>query len=237
MKQSNKLHHISIIMDGNGRWAKQRFMPRIAGHRAGAKSVHRAIDYCVKNHITVLSLFALSVENFQSRSESEVSFLISLLSEMLLQNLDEMHQNHIRIQVIGDWSVFQPTVQAHIQHAQTLTENNTGLTLVLAVNYSGRWDIVQAAKQFAHYVATYHLDLEKTTEKDFSQFLCLHALPEPDLLIRTSGEQRISNFMLWQFAYTELCFVDAFWPDFNEAIFSEAIDAYLKRDRRFGTVG
>ncbi|OGT34093.1 MAG: di-trans,poly-cis-decaprenylcistransferase [Gammaproteobacteria bacterium RIFCSPHIGHO2_02_FULL_39_13] len=229
--------HVAIVMDGNGRWAQQRFMPRIVGHRAGVKSVQKAIDFCVKNHIQVLSLFALSVENFQSRPESEVQFLISLLSEMLLKNLNEMHQNNIRIQIMGDVSVFQSNVRAHIEAAQSQTKNNTGLTLVIAVNYSGRWDIFQAAQKLSKHVIDHQLDPLALTEKDFEPFLCLYDLPEPDLLIRTSGEQRISNFMLWQFAYTELCFVDVFWPDFNETIFSTAIASFQKRERRFGKTG
>ena len=228
--------HVAIIMDGNGRWAKKRFMPRIAGHRVGVKSVQRAIDFCVHHKIDVLSLFALSVENFQSRPESEVNFLISLFSDLLIKNLAEMHSNHIRIRVIGDLSVFEPNVQARIAHAQTVTENNNGLMLVLAVNYSGRWDIFQATQKFSQYVIDHGIDPSTLSEKEYAQFLCLHDLPEPDLLIRTSGEQRISNFMLWQFAYTELCFVDAFWPDFDDQVFEGALQTFQKRERRFGKV-
>jgi undecaprenyl diphosphate synthase len=229
-------HHISIIMDGNGRWASRRLMPRVAGHRAGAKSVRRAIDFCVKNKISVLSLFALSVENFQFRPESEVKFLISLLIELLVKNLDEMHQNRIRIRVMGDLSVFEPDVQAQIEHAQSTTKENDGLVLVVAINYSGRWDIFQASQRFAQYLIEKNKNPFEAEEKEFAQFLCLHDLPEPDLLIRTSGEQRISNFMLWQFAYTELYFADVFWPDFDETVFQQAIDVFQKRERRFGKI-
>ena len=223
-------------MDGNGRWASRRFMPRIAGHRAGVKSVQKAIDFCVENEIPVLSLFALSVENVQSRPESEVQFLISLLSEMMVKNLDRLHNNGICIRIIGDLSIFDSKVQADIQQAQSVTKNNLGLVLVIAINYSGRWDIFQAAKQFAQYAIDHHHHPAELTEKELSQFLCLHDLPEPDLLIRTSGEQRISNFMLWQFAYTELFFIDEFWPDFDEAIFEKIIAAFQKRERRFGKI-
>lgn len=228
--------HVAIIMDGNGRWAKKRFMPRIAGHRMGVKSVRRAIDFCVRQKIDVLSLFALSVENFQARPEIEVKFLISLLSDLLIKNLAEMHGNHIRIRLIGDLSVFEPAVQAQINHAQSVTQHNTGLTLVIAVNYSGRWDIFQAAQKFSQHVMDQGLDPSTLSENDYVPFLCLHDLPEPDLLIRTSGEQRISNFMLWQFAYTELYFTDVLWPDFDDRIFEDALDAFQKRDRRFGKV-
>lgn len=226
--------HIAIIMDGNGRWAKKRFMPRIAGHRVGVKSVRRAIQFCVRHKIDALSLFALSVENFKSRSEIEVKFLVALLSDLLVKNLSEMHDNHIRIRLIGDLSVFESSVQAQIEHAQTVTKNNTGLTLVIAVNYSGRWDIFQAAQKFSQYVIDHNVDPLTLSEKDYAPFLCLHDLPEPDLLIRTSGEQRLSNFMLWQFAYTEFCFIDAFWPDFDDQTFESAIENFQKRERRFG---
>ena len=228
--------HVAIIMDGNGRWSKKRFMPRIAGHSVGVKSVQQAIAFCVKRKIEVLSLFALSVENFQSRPEQEVKFLTSLLCDSLLKNLDGMNSNNIRVRVIGDISVFEPAAQTQIQNAQIVTQNNTGLVLVIAINYSGRWDIFQAAQKFSQHLIDHTLNPSTVSEKDFAPFLCLHDLPEPDLLIRTSGEQRISNFMLWQFAYTELYFTDLFWPDFNDEAFENAIIDFQKRERRFGTV-
>ena len=231
---SNIPHHVSVIMDGNGRWAKKRLMQRIAGHRAGVKSVRKAIDFCIDHHIGVLSLFALSVENFLSRPESEVKFLISLFSEMITKNIEDLHQNQVQIRVIGELSVFGPSVLEQIQHAQSYTKNNTGLLLVIAVNYSGRWDIFQAAQKFAQHVIDEKINPNAQTEKEYAKFLCLSDLPEPDLLIRTSGEQRISNFMLWQLAYAELYFTDIFWPDFDEAAFEEAIAVFQKRERRFG---
>lgn len=238
MKSTSKMpRHVAIVMDGNGRFAKKRFMPRAFGHRAGVAAVKKAIEFSSNNNIEVLSLFALSVENYQSRPSAEVQFLTALLSEALLDNLDGMHKNNIRIRVMGDLSVFEPALQEQYQQAQDHTKNNTGLTLVLAIHYGGRWDILQASKKFARYVLDNELNPSELSEKDFSQFLCLSDLPEPDLFIRTSGEQRISNFMLWQFAYTELFFTDVFWPDFNEEIYRAAIAAFQKRERRFGLTG
>lgn len=237
MSSSKMPHHVAIVMDGNGRFAKKRFMPRAFGHRAGVAAVKKAIEYSSKNNIQVLSLFALSVENYHSRPSAEVQFLTGLLSEALLDNLDGMHKNNIRIRVIGDLSVFDQTLQDQFAQAQAQTQKNNGLTLVLAIHYSGRWDILQASKKLAQHIMDHALDPKTISEKDFSQFLCCSDLPEPDLFIRTSGEQRISNFMLWQFAYTELFFTNVFWPDFNEAIYAEAIAAFQKRERRFGLTG
>ena len=229
-------HHIAIIMDGNGRWAKKRCLPRIAGHREGVKSVRRAIDFCVVNRISVLSLFALSVENFHNRPASEVKFLVTLFFDSLVKNLDELNEKKIVIRVVGDLSVFDLSVREKIAQAQALTQSNTGLTLVIFVNYSGRWDIVQASKKITQQAILQNSNPAEITEADFASKLCIFDLPEPDLLIRTSGEERISNFMLWQFAYTELCFVDELWPDFNDDVFARAIALYQKRDRRFGQV-
>ncbi|MCX7120772.1 MAG: polyprenyl diphosphate synthase [Gammaproteobacteria bacterium] len=229
--------HVSIVMDGNGRWAQQRLMKRIMGHRAGVKAVRRAIDFCLDHQISVLSLFALSVENFLFRPDTEVKFLISLFSDMITSNLAELNDNGVCIRVIGDTSVLGDIVQDHIQHAQTVTKNNTKLILVIALHYSGRWDIFQAAKKFAQHLMDEKINPSTQTEKDFSQFLCLSDLPEPDLMIRTSGEQRISNFLLWQLAYTELFFSDVFWPDFNDAVFQQALAVFQKRQRRFGKTG
>jgi len=228
--------HVAIVMDGNGRWAKQRFMPRISGHRMGVKAVRRAVNYCVRHHIEVLSLFALSIENFNSRPSAEVRFLVFLLSDTLLKNTEELHQQNVRIRIIGECSVFEESFRNQIIQAQELTKHNTGLTLVIALHYSGRWDIVQAAQKYAQYAIDNKTDSHVLTEKYFSQFLCLYDLPEPDLLIRTSGEKRISNFMLWQFAYTEFCFIDTLWPDFDETVFSQVINDFQKRERRFGLI-
>lgn len=229
--------HVAIVMDGNGRWAKERFMPRIAGHRVGAKAVRKAIQFCVRHQIDVLSLFALSVENFLSRPESEIHFLLSLFSDALLKDIVELHEHNIRIRIIGDHSAFDQKLKTQIDTAQTMTKDNTGLTLIIAVNYSGRWDMLQAAKKLAKHVLINGVDPEAMTEADYAKYICLHDLPEPDLLIRTGGDQRISNFMLWQFAYTELYFSDVYWPDFDEELFAKAVASYQKRERRFGLTG
>lgn len=226
--------HVAIVMDGNGRWAKQRFMPRIFGHRAGVKAVQRAVRFCSEHGISVLSLFALSVENFQSRPDAEVKFLITLLSDTLMKNVADLHKNNVRVRIMGDLSIFPEVVRAQINETQFLTKNNTGLTLVVAIHYSGRWDIAQAAKKFAKFAIEKNIDPDMLSEKDFAPFLCIADLPEPDLFIRTSGELRISNFMLWQLAYAELCFTPIFWPDFDEKAFLDAIAVFQKRERRFG---
>jgi len=237
MNQLNKMpNHVAIVMDGNGRWASRRLMPRVAGHRAGVKSVRRAIQFCVKNNIAVLSLFTMSIENFLCRPEPEIKFLISLLSDALQRNLDEMHKQNIRIRIIGDHSVFGSAVHEQISQAHALTQHNTGLTLIIALHYSGRWDILQAAQKLTQQAIDNNIDPTMLTENDFSKHLCMQDLPEPDLMIRTSGEQRISNFMLWQFAYTELFFSAVFWPDFDEEVFADAVAAFQKRERRFGKV-
>lgn len=228
--------HVAIIMDGNGRWAKKRFLPRIAGHRMGVKAVRRAIQFCSNHKINTLTLFALSVENFLCRPEAEIKFLIGLLSDSIQKNMDEMHAQNICVRIVGDHTVFGPTVREQIDRVQSLTKNNTGLNLVIALHYSGRWDILQAAEQFAQHIIQNNINPATLTETNFSKFLCLHDLPEPDLMIRTSGEQRISNFMLWQFAYTELYFTDALWPDFDDDAFENAIKEFQQRDRRFGKV-
>jgi len=226
--------HVAIVMDGNGRWAKRKKLPRIAGHRAGAKSVRRAVEFCVEKEIEVLTLFALSVENRNSRPAGEVQFLMSLFLEALERNSDELHSNNVRVRIVGDRSTFSDKLLRQIDKSEQITKNNTGLNLVIAINYSGRWDIVQAAQRVAAMVSEQKLRPEEITESVFQQHLCLSDLPPPDLLIRTSGEQRISNFMLWQMAYTEMFFPDVYWPDFDAAVFQKALDLFASRERRFG---
>ena len=222
--------HVAIIMDGNGRWAKQRMLPRAMGHRAGAKAVRRAIEFCAKHHIPNLTLFALSVENRQNRSEKELQFLLGLFLESLRRHMVELHKNNIRIQIVGDRALLTPLLRQYVEHAELLTRDNTGLRLMIALDYSGRWDIVQATQRLvASGIAPHDI-----TEELFAQYLCFADVPEPDLLIRTSGEQRISNFMLWQCAYTEFYFTDAYWPDFDERLFQQALDTFHLRERRFG---
>ena len=229
--------HVAIVMAGNGRWAKRQFMRRVAGHKVGVDAVRLAVKFCIKNKIEILTLFALSVENFLHRPKTEVRFILSLFSDFLIKETKVLHEKNVRLRVIGDLSVFSKTLQDLITNAEQLTAENTGLQLVVAANYSGRWDLFQAAKAMAKDMVNQSLDVDTLTEADLQQHICLSDLPEPDLLIRTSGEKRISNFLLWQLAYTELCFIDELWPDFNEDAFQRAIDAYQHRQRRFGFTG
>jgi undecaprenyl diphosphate synthase len=209
--------HVAIIMDGNGRWAKRRLLPRAMGHRAGAKAVRRAIEFCVAHHISYLTLFALSVENRRNRPEKELQFLLGLFLESLRRHVAELHENNIRIQIVGDRTLLTSVLRQHVEHAELLTRFNTGLQLMIAIDYSGRWDIVQAAQ----CLAAKGILSADITEELFAQHLCFSDVPEPDLLIRTSGEQRISNFMLWQCAYTEFYVTDKCWPDFDDVVFQE----------------
>jgi len=226
--------HVAIIMDGNGRWAKRRKLPRLAGHRAGAKTVRKTVEFAVNNNIEVLTLFALSIENCLYRPKTEVQLLMSLFLESLQRNMVELHQNHVRIRIIGDRSSFNDKLCRQIEDAEELTKDNKGLTLVIAINYSGRWDLTQAARKLALQVQQNKITPDEIGEDVLQQHLSLHGLPDPDLLIRTSGEKRISNFMLWQFAYTELFFTDVYWPDFDANSFEKALEFYQNRDRRFG---
>lgn len=227
-------HHVAIIMDGNGRWAKQRRLPRAAGHHEGAKAVRRAVEFARKNNIKVLSLFALSVENRMTRPATEVTLLLKLFSDSLSQHTKELHENNVRIRIVGDRSEFNPLLLKQIEQAEQLTVDNSGMTLVVAINYSGRWDIVEATKRVAARVARGELNSDALTESHIQENLCWSGYPDPDLLIRTSGELRISNFMLWQLAYSELYFTDAYWPDFDEESFQAALSCYQSRERRFG---
>ena len=222
--------HIAIIMDGNGRWAKKRFLPRVAGHKVGVEIVRDVIKHCVSIGVQYLTLFAFSSENWR-RPPDEVSFLMSLFMEALKKEVGKLHKNNVRFLMIGDKSQFNEALIAEITAAETLTSKNTGLTLTIAANYGGRWDILQAmnAMQKAHPELS-----GRFTEADLTSYLSLSDAPEPDLFIRTGGEKRMSNFLLWQLAYTELYFTDTLWPDFDQAAFNLAIQSYQKRERRFG---
>ena len=226
--------HVAIVMDGNGRWAKQRLLPRTAGHHAGAKSVRRAVQYCVEQGIEILTLFALSVENKLTRPPQEVTLLMSLFLESLQKNTLELNEKNVRIRIMGDLVGLSPKLLKQIKQSEQLTAQNMGMQLVIAINYSGRWDIVNAAKQMAHDVQLGLIKLSDVDESVFSNYVQLHDIPDPDLLIRTSGEQRISNFLLWQLAYTEIYFTKTYWPDFDDAVFEEALLSYATRERRFG---
>lgn len=231
--ETNLPRHVAIVMDGNGRWAKRRGLPRIAGHRTGAKVVREIVEHAAKTNIDALTLFAFSLEN-RARPRSEVNFLMSLFLDSLERNTEELHKNNVQLRIIGDHREFDEKLLAQMHVSQELTKNNSGLKLIVALNYSGRWDIVQAAQQIAEKVEKREITSKAITNELFQQHLCLNNLPDPDLLIRTSGEQRLSNFMLWQFAYTEIYFTPVCWPDFNSKIFDEALAFYCTRQRRFG---
>jgi undecaprenyl diphosphate synthase len=229
--------HIAIIMDGNGRWAQQRFLPRAVGHHAGVKSVRKIVEYCVANpDIEVLSLFAFSSENWR-RPESEVTVLMSLFLKTLQSEIDKLHKNNIRLRFIGDRSAFDKKLQQKMTEGEEKTQNNTALTLVIAANYGGRWDMTEACKIIAQRVASGELSACKIDEALIDKHLSMADLPEPDLFIRTGGEQRVSNFMLWQLAYTEFYFTPILWPDFDKSSLQDAISNFKSRQRRFGHTG
>lgn len=225
--------HIAIIMDGNGRWAKKRFLPRLAGHKAGVDATRRIVEAVGKRGIEVLSLFTFSSENWQRPSE-EVENILNLFLRALQSDAKSLDKSNVRLRIIGDLSAFSPKLQQHISEAESLTANNSGLTLVIAANYGGQWDILNATKKIALQVKTGQCDPEAITPELFQSHLSLQGLPYPDLFIRTSGEQRISNFFLWQLAYTELYFPDVFWPDFEESVLEDALRFFASRQRRFG---
>lgn len=226
-------NHVAIIMDGNGRWAKLRDEPRHKGHRQGVKSVKHIVKSCIKNQIRYLTLFAFSSENWK-RPRTEVGLLMDLFLTALGSELRELDSNGVQLRFIGDRSHIPANVQRAMEDAETQTANNSTLTLVIAVSYGGQWDIAQAAQQIAERVANDELKPGDVTEDLLSEHLSTVDIPAPDLFIRTGGERRISNFLLWQLAYTELYFTDTLWPDFNDMAFSMALKDYAKRQRRYG---
>ncbi|MEW8100329.1 MAG: isoprenyl transferase [Candidatus Thiodiazotropha endolucinida] len=228
--------HIAIIMDGNGRWAKKRGLPRYAGHPAGVEAVRGVVEACVELRIPVLTLFAFSSENWQ-RPQKEVNLIMDLFLRSLKKEVRRLDRNHVKLKVIGDRSAFAANLQAQIDEAEQQTASNQGLLLQVAANYGGRWDITQAATRLAEQVQSGEISPDQIDEERFSQNLCISNLPEPDLFIRTGGEQRISNFLLWQCAYTELYFTDLLWPDFNRKALDEALHDFSRRQRRFGRTG
>jgi undecaprenyl diphosphate synthase len=225
--------HVAIIMDGNGRWAKKKGKIRTFGHKAGVKAVRASVSYALKNGVKVLTLFAFSSENWNRPSE-EVMVLIELFKMVLGSEVKKLHKNNVRLKVVGDVSRFDSKLMNKISEAEALTEKNDGLVLNIAANYGGRWDIVNATKALIKQVQTGQIDVADINEEVFTGYTCTAGLPPVDLLIRTGGEQRISNFLLWQIAYAELYFSEEFWPDFNEAIFQTAVDDFNDRHRRFG---
>ena len=225
--------HIAIIMDGNGRWAKSRHLPRSSGHQKGVQTVRKVVKHCAKLGVNTLTLFAFSSENMK-RSNEEVSLLFKLFLSVLKTETRKLKENNIKLKIIGDLSVFTPEIIALAEKAESSLQKNTGLTLVIAANYGGQWDITESAKKIALNVANGSIDPEKINTALFNKYTSLSTLPKVDLLIRTSGEIRLSNFLLWDIAYSEFYFCKTLWPDFNEDSLDEAIDNFHRRDRRFG---
>ena len=220
-------------MDGNGRWATRRFMPRTAGHAKGVQAVRRVVEYCGANGIDYLTLFAFSSENWR-RPQEEVSLLMKLFVQALEKEVSRLNSNNVRLRVVGDLSPFEPYLQKLIQDAEATTSGNSGLTLTIAANYGGRWDILQAFRKMLQAHPELAQDSTQVSEQMLGEYLCMNWAPEPDLFIRTGGESRISNFLVWQLAYTELYFTDCYWPDFGAKDMDRAIEWYRGRERRFG---
>lgn len=220
--------HIAIVMDGNGRWAKQRLLPRVAGHTKGVDVFRQIVKACLRRNIHYLTVFAFSSENWK-RPTQEVDFLLNLLHKSLQKEVEELHQNNVKLCFAGDFSKFNEPLKQAIDDATRKTKDNNKMTVTICINYGGRWDITQACEKFYK-----HNPNQTITPENIAPYLSLSFAPDPDLLIRTGGEMRISNFLLWQLAYTELYFTNTFWPDFSEKDLDQAIDSFLKRERRFG---
>lgn len=228
--------HVAIVMDGNGRWAEQRHRPRSFGHRAGVTAVRNVVEFCLRARIPALTLFAFSSENW-SRPKSEVNALMGLFLKALDREVDQLHEAGVHLSFIGDASPFPTDLQQRMHSSQVRTSGNCALALNVATNYGGRWDIVQAAKCIAREVAAGTLTAEQVDAEQVRARLCLAQVPEPDLFIRTGGDHRISNFLLWQLAYAELYFTDVLWPDFDADCMQQALNDYARRERRFGRTG
>ncbi|MFP8967258.1 isoprenyl transferase [Pokkaliibacter sp. CJK22405] len=225
--------HVAIIMDGNNRWAKKRFLPGVAGHKAGVKSVRKVVDTCARQGVEVLTLFAFSSENWR-RPLDEVNALMSLFVYVLEREVKRLNDNNVRLKIIGERSRLGDKLNQLIDQAEALTADNTGLVLAVAANYGGQWDIAQAMRSIAAQVAAGDLSVDDISEDLIESHISLGHLPAPDLCIRTGGEKRISNFLLWQMAYTEFVFSDELWPDFQDASMMAAIEEFSRRKRRFG---
>lgn len=225
--------HVAIIMDGNGRWAKNRGKLRIFGHQAGVKAVRRAVSFAVSHRLNALTLYAFSSENW-NRPAQEVKALMELFVRALDSEVKSLHKHGVQLRIIGDISRFSPRLQERIRRSEALTKNNSGLILNIAANYGGRWDIIQGVRQLAEQVQEGTLRPDTIDEDTLSHTLCLSDHTSVDLVIRTGGEHRISNFLLWQIAYAELYFTDVLWPDFDEHDFEGAMNAFAQRERRFG---
>jgi len=228
--------HVAIIMDGNGRWAKKRHLPRHAGHKAGVGAVRMAVERCARAGVEVLTLFAFSSENWR-RPKQEVGLLMELFMTALHREVRRLTSNDVRLRVIGDRTALPEKLQSRIARVEALTEANSGLVLQIAANYGGRWDLAQAARRLSARVLAGELRPEDIDEPNLAAELSFADLPDPDLFIRTGGELRLSNFLLWQAAYSELYFTDCLWPDFDQAQLQAAFDAFAHRERRFGKIG
>jgi undecaprenyl diphosphate synthase len=228
--------HLAIVMDGNGRWAKQRLRPRTFGHHAGQKAVKEAVEFCLRRGIASLTLFAFSSENWQ-RPATEVSALMELFLKALDKEVDELHGNGVRVRFVGDLDAFAPELRGRMLAAMERTSGNTALNMNVAVNYGGRWDIANAARLAAEAIARGEFAAGDLDEARLARYTCLADQPPLDLFIRTGGEHRVSNFLLWQLAYAELYFTDTLWPDVDQACLAEAIDDYARRERRYGRTG
>lgn len=230
---SRKPRHIAVVMDGNGRWAERRHRPRTFGHRAGARTVKLCVRFCLEQRIEALTLFAFSSENWK-RPKEEVGALMTLFLRSLDREVDELHRHGVRLRFIGERTHFSTAIRDRMDKSETMTAGNSALTLTIAASYGGRWDIVQACRDIAHNARMGTLDPDTIDESSFAARLGLADLPEPDLFIRTGGDHRISNFLLWQMAYTELWFTDTLWPDLDEAELHRALADFAARERRFG---
>jgi undecaprenyl diphosphate synthase len=228
--------HVAVIMDGNGRWAKSRGLPRVAGHRKGVERVRDMVSACAEKGIKHLTMFAFSSENWR-RPAQEVQLLKELFLSALENEIRKLHKNNVRFRVIGDIERFGEKITERIRQSELLTQNNSSLTLTIAANYGGRWDIAQACAELARRAVRGEIDPQAITEDSLVPHLSMAGTPEPDLFIRTGGEQRISNFLLWQLAYTEMYFTPVLWPDFDRTQFEQALDSYAGRQRRFGLTG
>ncbi|MBS0431570.1 MAG: di-trans,poly-cis-decaprenylcistransferase [Proteobacteria bacterium] len=228
--------HVAIVMDGNGRWARRRGQPRSFGHRAGQKAVREAVEFCLRRKIESLTLFAFSSENWK-RPDEEVGALMELFLRALDKEVEELHSNEVRVHFVGGLSVFNEALRTRMHAAMEKTGGNRALDLNVCVNYGGRWDIAQAARKVAQAVQRGELPAESIDETSLAPFLCLAEQPAVDLLIRTGGEHRISNFLLWQIAYAELYFTDVLWPDVDQDELARALDNFAQRERRFGNAG
>ena len=236
LKPQSLPRHVAIIMDGNGRWAQRQGKPRVWGHKKGVEAVRRSVSLCRELGIPSLTLFAFSSENWR-RPEDEVSTLMQLFLMVLQTEVMTLHKHNVRLKVVGDLSAFSDKLKANIAKAEQLTANNTALTLNIAANYGGRWDKTHAAQMLARQGKAGEIAAEPITETLLAQHIQMHDQPELDLLIRTGGDLRISNFLLWQAAYAEFWFTDTLWPDFDQQVFSDAIAAFVNRERRFGCTG